>query len=492
MKVEKVNNNYMGTLKNNFGTSRISNSTNFTGNIPSAVQKVQTDDIVNTLKGMMGGGFKFMNFIKKQEGEVFNTIFNSIGTGLIAPIFIKWNPLSKTDKDTRTYSAWRQPVSAVLAIATQAAAVVPFNSLISKWSNEGSLPQHLNTTIFNDAKYLTKQVKRLSPNLDKNAVKKEVANIQKKQAEDLVDMIKNGEIIIQVKNGKPISIKENDPIFKKATLDTLNKLIEKQEEEFKKCNEIKAPKKIERARFYKAHKQEAKELLENLNSKLDSLISRQNITSPGISRQYRNYLNKTIKNLKKSNANPELINLVKEVKGRLAGDSLGPVKGKLSGMIDDLNTYSKLNDVEIYEYIHTKQIKPREESISNVLEFLKGIRDKINKNEMTVAQADQAIKDKIKALKAANQKSRLEEYVKDFAKQVAETYKEGVKRNISGFKAQTGLIVALCMLPITCSLLNWIYPRFMDWAFPNLSNKKHNNVAKDFVNKAAQNTEVKP
>ena len=184
--------------------------------------------------------------------------------------------------------------------------------------------------------------------------------------------------------------------------------------------------------------------------------------------------------------------MVKEVKGRLAGDSLGPVKGKLSGMIDDLNTYSKLNDVEIYEYIHTKQIKPREESISNVLEFLKGIRDKINKNEMTVAQADKAIKDKIKALKAANQKSRLEEYVKDFAKQVAETYKEGVKRNISGFKAQTGLIVALCMLPITCSLLNWIYPRFMDWAFPNLSNKKHNNVAKDFVNKAAQNTEVKP
>ena len=492
MKVEKINNNYSGVYRDAAKKTRSFAAPSFQGAIGAPVQKVSTDVIVSTLKGMMGNGFKFMDFIKKQEGEVFNTIFNSVGTGLVAPIFIKWNPLSKTDKDTRTYSAWRQPLSAVLAIGTQAAAVVPFNTLISKWSNEGSLPQHLNTTLFQDAKYLTKQIKKLHPDWDKEAVKKAVDQAQKDQSAKLVEMIKNGKIEIPTKDGKPIIITEDDPIFKKATQDTLDKLIKKQDDEFKKCLEVKAPKKIERARFYKSHPAESKKLLTGLNKKLDELLTREKPGSASAARQYRKFLNREIKELRRNNANPELINLVKEVKGRLSGKSLGPVKGKLSGMIEDLNIYSKLgSDAEISKFIFDERIAPRQNAISRMLDVLNDIKAKTSSGEMTVAQADKYIKDKIQMIKSANQKSRLEEYVKDFAKQVADTYKEGVKRNRSGFKAQTGLIVALCMLPITCSLLNWIYPRFMDWAFPNLSNKKHNNVSKEMVEKANKNAEVK-
>ena len=87
---------------------------------------------------------KIMNKLAKNMGEVQNIIFNSLGTGLVAPIFIKWNPLSKTDEDTRTYSAWRQPISAVLAVVTQAGITAPFNTLINNMSNSGYLGEKYN------------------------------------------------------------------------------------------------------------------------------------------------------------------------------------------------------------------------------------------------------------------------------------------------------------------------------------------------------------
>ena len=36
--------------------------------------------------------------------------------------------------------------------------------------------------------------------------------------------------------------------------------------------------------------------------------------------------------------------------------------------------------------------------------------------------------------------------------------------------------VSLAMLPVTCALLNWVYPRFMDIFFPGLSSR--NKAAK--------------
>lgn len=55
----------------------------------------------------------------KYKGDIVNVIITGLGTGIIAPLMIKYNSLSKEDKDTKTYAAWRQPISAVIAIFTQ-------------------------------------------------------------------------------------------------------------------------------------------------------------------------------------------------------------------------------------------------------------------------------------------------------------------------------------------------------------------------------------
>ena len=113
MNVNKIN---LNTKNNGYHYQQQNNITNnqvgFTSNIPQATIEKE----INALNPSILRG---INKLKNNIGEFQDICINALGTGLLAPIFIKYNPLSKTDEDTRTYSAWRQPISALLAIATQ-------------------------------------------------------------------------------------------------------------------------------------------------------------------------------------------------------------------------------------------------------------------------------------------------------------------------------------------------------------------------------------
>src|SRR5574344_2977625 len=122
---------------------------------------------------------RILNKMKKMlGGETTNICINALGTGLIAPIFIKYNFLSKTDNDTRTYSAWRQPVSAVLSVATQVGLLIPINRWMNKLSNEGRLLNldMLNQGGYQNEAYLRKRIRKANP----GATKEQIAVLVKK------------------------------------------------------------------------------------------------------------------------------------------------------------------------------------------------------------------------------------------------------------------------------------------------------------------------
>jgi hypothetical protein len=85
--------------------------------IPPSAQ----DELVKTFLKDNSKFGALANWFNKCAGEKSSIIINAIGTGLLAPIVIAKNPLSKEDKETKTYSAMRQPLSAVIAIITQLA-----------------------------------------------------------------------------------------------------------------------------------------------------------------------------------------------------------------------------------------------------------------------------------------------------------------------------------------------------------------------------------
>ena len=116
MSVEKVN--YNSILQSKARPERLNASIepgsaqrnhylNFTGARAAAqpISMVSTPEIKEVLMKLMPSIFRGMQKLKNSIGEFQNIVINSLGTGLVAPILIKYNFLSKTDEDTRTYTA---------------------------------------------------------------------------------------------------------------------------------------------------------------------------------------------------------------------------------------------------------------------------------------------------------------------------------------------------------------------------------------------------
>ena len=99
------------------------NHPNFTGKIDVA------QEVTKSL--YHEGAIAFMNKLGFLKGELGGILITALGTGLVAPIFIGFNPFVKAPKDatpeqkediknTKLYTAMRQPISAALAILFQA------------------------------------------------------------------------------------------------------------------------------------------------------------------------------------------------------------------------------------------------------------------------------------------------------------------------------------------------------------------------------------
>lgn len=474
MKVEKVNYNA------NTGVPKIkarpASQPSFNGSInPQELQK--------EIKGLMPGSLKMMDKLAKSMGEVQNIIINSLGTGLIAPIFIKWNPLSKTDEDTRTYSAWRQPISAVLAVVTQAGITAPFNTLITNMSNSGYLGEKYNKSAVRDEGYIEKLVKRESPGATKEQIAKKVAIKKTEQIEAILASLRNKNTIM-MKNYKGETVPMSKLEYKNLLTETVDDLLKNVKDA---KNEIITTSKKRKARseYLRTHNSEASKVLEEVKIELQKVNSVSSI---------KTYLSKKVKALQSSNADPELIQMIKEISGRAPSikkndknadaSILKEMRGKVNKMIGHVKKYANATSAnEVIAHVENS-LKGKLKDVQDAKEFLEQIKKSIINDNISVAQIEKLFEEKV-----AKTKNKL--LNKAFANEVIEKMKTNVANNLKGFKQIAGVIVSCAVLPFTCALLNWVYPIFMDAVFPNLSNKKHDNESSALVAKAPKKVEVK-
>lgn len=324
----------------------------FSGKIPNVVESVnprswakkltEEKELKAEMLNAMPKPIKMLDKMKNFVGEVPNIIINAIGTGLIAPVFIKYNFLSKTDEDTRTYSAMRQPVSAALAVVTQAGVVIQFNNAIDKMINKGNFiykPKEFNKTAYQDVEYLEKIIKKENPNLAKAEITKMAKAKQYSQFEDMLEHLYNkGTIQYTDNKGQKVSLEAQDikKLFEQTTDDML-------------------------------------------------------------------------KNVKDNPAEKAVIERMKQA---------------------------------------IAQNKQPQKLAKELQEISKGIPET------------------------------------NFVFNAVQKHISNSSANIKGMKQITGLVVSLAMLPITCSLLNYLYPKFMNLFFPELSNKKAKKTQDTFTKTA--------
>lgn len=438
------------------------------------------------LLDIMPGKIKKMVKIHEGMGEVQNQLINATGTGLVAPLFIKYNPLSDTDENTRTYTAWRQPVSAVLAVATQAAIVVPFNKIIKHAADIGYFSTRYNSSLFPSDDYLKKEIKALNPG--KKYTKQEMkdaieahknANYDKK----LINMIEQDKIVFNTSNGKTASTLEMPAQeFKKLFTETIDNIIQSESAEKVKVIQRKLPQKIERGIFFHNNPDEAKSVLQRLRSNVTQIYNQTDFaTTPNQIAEANKKFNKDckalIKELKteikkdssKKSVNTELIKIIKEIKDKNTGNDSSALRvlgEKIDKMIESVNTMqSKKSTQEIMEYVN-EVIYRRTNAIDETIEALTKIKTRLETSGITVKEAQQIIDDTIEASRnsvrakltdngigeADLKKSiewvesvgtRLSEKAKSISKCIGDQLKKHAKSNIDGLKRWTGLGLSL-------------------------------------------------
>ena len=102
---------------------------------PAFRAKTMPPEIVEAIKKNTPKWARFLSYAGEHQGEALNILVTAFGTAVICPMFIRFNPFSKEDKDTKAYSAWRQPISAVIAVVTQLTITKWFNDYLAKMAS---------------------------------------------------------------------------------------------------------------------------------------------------------------------------------------------------------------------------------------------------------------------------------------------------------------------------------------------------------------------
>lgn len=519
MGIEKIKNKFEGNsstrfmagpaVKNRIYLGEIKDSTSFTGTGAATATAVRS--INDILLDIMPKSAKRMVKMHEGMGEIQNQFINALGTGLVAPLFIKFNPLSDTDENTRTYTAWRQPVSAVLAVGTQCAIVKPFNDLIRWMSDIGYLGQKYNSTLNPSDNYIKRLIKEENPNKKYTKDEMEAAIKERKKTvydPELEKMISNDKITFKKSDVNGISTFDMpDKDFKALFNETIDKIIKGEEQQRKFAIEEKLPSQIERNIFYHNHPEESRNVLQRISGTISKSYSESGVDNgESCYKDIQKECKKIISDLKaemksapeKKDTNNELIKIVKELREKLTdkdSSSIRILDNKINKMLENINLMaSKKTTKEIIDHVNNG-IYMRTSAIDGVISTLQGVKDQLNSTGITVKEAqariNEVIEESAKALdnelKAKGYSSdrikvavelkeglstRLKYKAGNIAHEIAEQLKKHTKSNIDGFKRWTGLGVSLAILPVTCWMLNKIYPWFMDLAFPELSNKQ--------------------
>ena len=503
MKVDFNQNIRPVSLANNTATTKVKKQ-NFTG--LSAAEK----EIMNLLHHK-----KAILKMKKMEwlkGEIGGILLTALGTGAVAPIFIGFNPFVKPKKDatpeekedlrnTKLYTAMRQPISATLAILFQASVqkyidkgldAIFNNPNRAKYFRDNLDQQDLNTETFVKDK-VKKELKEQGikkPSFikawfgEKEIIDGEKYNARQKynmMVNDKVDAIRDAqlqriadhfEMTNQIKIGERTL--NNESLAK-----LVNEQIQKYQDDSMRM--VKTPKKIAQ------YVDKAQTFIEN-----EDKLRRMFANNP-----WEEIINESdpieLKNLHKKTTQMLQRNLAVETDPKIK-----EVLEELLSFPEDLRSYKVQRTLERIDLIKNmckdgftpEKYNAALNSRNNVLQTIAAklelckIKDPAKSDESVVKQTVDKIAEICKFKKDNSVAEAVMRNTDMFGidkaalktkiyKDIAKCYKELVKNNYKSWNQVSKILVGVCItLPITCTALNWVYPRFMELFFPKLAGAK--------------------
>ena len=458
-------------------------SPNFTGSY--------TEKITNGLHHAKA--IKRMKSLEWLKGEIGGILITALGTGLVAPIFIGFNPFVKApknatpeqkeeNKNTKLYTAMRQPISAVLAILFQASVqkyidkgldFVFNNPEISKHTRLNLDQQEINTKTYiqaNIKKEMAAEGKKkpswISALFSSDAKKKRQAytedfdaRVKARQEAQVKEVARKFQADGKIHIGERV-------LDSKTTAELVNKQIDeyiKDAKALQKSPEAIA-KHLDRAQILMDNETHLQQIFsgiqkEQVTSKVQELLNKE--TNADVKMLLQEILDRP-EDLRYSRVQRTLarINSIKEMcNGTFSRASYRQAlldRNKvLADRIVEL-TAAKISDPKTAD---TNAIKAAIEKVAKQCNF---------------DDTDGIIKSVLRDTDTFDH--NLVNITKKIYHDISKGYKKLVENNYKSWNQFTKIGVGvLITLPITCTALNWVYPRFMDIFFPKLSGKKTDN-----------------
>ncbi|MCR4881274.1 MAG: hypothetical protein K6A44_04905 [bacterium] len=177
---------------------------------------------------------KGLQWLGRNDGEILNSVVTGLGTAFVAPIFIAFNPFSKEDKETKLYSAWRQPISAVIAAVMQIGINMKYNKHLDKIASTGHFDRA--DLRHNPAdSYLRSIIKLEQPDISKEKLIEEIKKRQEDAQWDEVNRLRESmknEVIDPEKMVDKEAISAAKKQIKEQYKDKLSGMSKKQAEKF--------------------------------------------------------------------------------------------------------------------------------------------------------------------------------------------------------------------------------------------------------------------
>lgn len=451
------------------------------------------------------GLVKFMEKLKWFDGEEGRILITAIGTGAIAPLFIAWNPYVKPKegateeekkelKKTQKYTAWRQPVSAALAIPIQLSLVKPllngldvlFNN--SKYSQY--IPTYLDKSALQDDKYIKRQeTKKLKKSkLNKNDFKTKLAenvnsikNAQIAAAAD--DLLKTGQIRIRqgadglVDNKSIVDALKSEIRGYASDANFLmnDSLSDKDLEKIFNNPEEKVDLPSKGKNFYK-------DRAETLINNKDELKKVLETNFPKDKKEIKNYLQNQIS----QTSDEKLKDIYREIIALKDADSQA---SRCSRTIERIGTIEKICDgnytSERYMTHMQEQDKELLKRIQNFAKIEKGIEENSESIKETIEKVTKNCHydgKNAKLKRIFHDLTTFGENTKGIKEKIAKDIVKGYKGIMSKRYRFISEVITISMglfltVPVTCHALNWVYPRFMEIFLPNLAGVKKDPVA---------------
>lgn len=469
-------------------------------------------EIMNTLPHR--AAIERMKSMEWLKGEIGGILLTALGTGLVAPIFIGYNPFVKPPKNatpeqkediknTKLYTAMRQPISAGLAILFQASVQKYIDRGLDKVFHNPKMSGLAGLT-HDLQEFEQKSVieERVAEQIEKAGYKKpslirswfsKEARAQRKAYEEAfeagVDAINDQKI-----EELTTYLEENGKIrIGKRHLDseTFTQIINKQIDEYiKDAESLKKTDKeiaryVERAELLINNEDHLRELFKDIPVEETYATTDEKVLKP-LYKRTENILRDLVKKEPKDSPVQVILKEILELPEDLRADKVRRTFNRIkkiremcgdAGFTPDNYEEALILRNNILEEKKVKLLRAKIKDPSKLNEHtLHSILGKVI--EICGVKEGNVVHDILRDTSTFGIKG--DKLKRKIYKDVVKGYKDLIDKHALSMSQFTKIAVGvLVTLPITCTALNWIYPRFMDLFFPNLSGAKKDKKEED-------------